>query len=400
MKKICLVSPFYPFPPVRANQKDMVGRIGLFQELGYEVTVFAFPSPEQDFDVIADKKRHGVNVEILEKRNDFISKEYRFHNIWYQSHLLLNQASFNILNNFVQQNGPDVMWYEYAALSPLAHAISKVYEGKIIFRAHNSERRHYMDKVYINLRSNFKSALTWSYPLGLIRNIIGISKCERLMFKTAKQVACISKNDMVYFKRHHENAVCLPYFPPEEIVKHKNGPDKSEIDVFYFGSDLKNNINRSGLDFIAKKIIPILRKKDIKFITFHILGKNSREEYNSLDIPFLKIHGFIDDLNLFLDNMDVAIIPVFHGTGFKVKAYESLKRGFPVVASARALINFDGINGEDYFIAKKPEEFVKKLILLQDGNLREKMGNKASKLIAEDFSKEKVMQQLESILMV
>jgi glycosyltransferase involved in cell wall biosynthesis len=96
--------------------------------------------------------------------------------------------------------------------------------------------------------------------------------------------------------------------------------------------------------------------------------------------------------------MDVAIVPVFYGMGFKVKAYESLQRGFPLVASQRALSNFDGVDGEDYLIAQKPEEFVEKLILLKDENIREKLGNNASKLVTRDFSKAEVMRQLRNIL--
>jgi glycosyltransferase involved in cell wall biosynthesis len=96
--------------------------------------------------------------------------------------------------------------------------------------------------------------------------------------------------------------------------------------------------------------------------------------------------------------MDVAIVPVFYGMGFKVKAYESLQRGFPLVASQRALSNFDGVDSEDYLMAQKPEEFVEKLVLLRDAGLREKLGNNASKLVARDFSKAEVMRELVNIL--
>jgi len=397
LKQIFVIAPLYLFPPAAANQQDIVGRIRLFQELGYQVTVCTFPLPHQQFDIAADKKKYELNIELLERKGDSSFSEYRLPKLWYKSSQLINQESFNKLSGFVQRDKPDVLWFEYSSLSPLAHAVAKKYKGQIIFRYHNHELRHFLEKLYLSLKDNLWSslpAIIWAVP-----NVTGISRCDRLMFSVAKKVACISTRDMSYL-RQYNNIIFLPYFPPNEVIDHKNNPAKDVIDVFYFGSELTNNVNKSGLDFIARKVIPCLKERNIDFITFHILGKNPPEEYKSGDIPHLKLHGFVDDLDRFLEDMDVGIIPVFYGMGFKVKTYESLRRGFPVVASKRGLSNFNGIDGDDYFSVQIPEEFVEKLVLLRDASLREKLGNNALKLIARDFSKEEVMRVLENILEV
>lgn len=395
MKQIYVVVPLYTFPPVAANQQDIVGRIKLFQELGYQVTIFPFPLPDQKFDIPTDEKNYGVKIEQLERKKDLSLGEYRLHRLWYKSSELINQESIDKLNRLVQQNKPDVLWFEYSALSPLAHAISKTYQGQIFFRYHNHELKHYLEKQYINLKDNPRYGL--SIVITTIPNIIGIFSCERLMFRVTKKVGFISTEDMRYFKRR-KNIDFLPYFPLNETERHSTNSGKDTIDVFYFGSDLENNVNKSGLDFIVKKIIPCLKERGVNFITFHILGKNPPEEYKSLNIPYLKLHGFVENLDKFLKDMDIAIVPVFYGMGFKVKAYESLQRGFPLVASQRALSNFNGVDGEDYLIAQKPEEFVEKLILLKDKDIRERLGSNASRLIERDFSKEKVIYQLKKIL--
>ncbi|MFC2044510.1 glycosyltransferase [Chloroflexota bacterium] len=396
MKQLYVIAPLYLFPPESANQKDIVGRIKLFQELGYEVTAFMFPLPHQKFDIAVDKNIYGLNIELLEREADSSFREYRLHKLWYKSRELINNNSLYKLNKFILQNNPDVLWFEYSSLSPLAHAISKIYKGQIIFRYHNYELKHYLEKVYISWKGNLGSSL--SVFIGAIPNIIGILRCDRLMFSVAKRIACISTKDLSYFKQN-KNVVFLPYSPPDEIVRHENNINKKTgIDVFYFGSDFANNINRSGLDFIAKKIIPLLKRQNINFITFHILGKNLPEGYRSLDILHLKLHGFVDDLNKVLEDMDVAIVPIFYGMGFKVKAYESLKRGFPVVATKRSLSNFNGAEGSDYLVAHKPQEFVDKITLLKDPGLREKLGNNAFELVERDFSEEITFIQLKYIL--
>ncbi|MFC1967379.1 glycosyltransferase [Chloroflexota bacterium] len=394
MKKIFIIAPLYPFPPVQANQKDITGRIRLFQELGYQVSLFPFPLPEQKFDIKADEKNYGLKIALLYRKLDSSMKSYRVHKLWYQTSPLINKDSIDRLTSLINKEKPDILWFEYSALAPLAHTVSRIHKGKIIFRNHNYELMHHLEKEYINLKNSPKYILP-ALLSGL--NIFGIMNCEKLMFNLAKSVAFISTEDLAHFKNKN-NAGYLPYFPPDEIKRHEIRPDTDKIDVFYFGSDLRNNVNRSGLDFIAGKILPVLRKRGIDFINFHVLGKNPPPDYTCRDVPNLSIHGFIEDLNEFLKSMDAAIVPVFYGRGFKVKAYEALKRGFPVIGTARALSNFDGISGEDYFIADKPDEYAKNLLHLRNADIRMKLGANAAKLIARDFSKEKVIAGLRNIL--
>ena len=112
----------------------------------------------------------------------------------------------------------------------------------------------------------------------------------------------------------------------------------------------------------------------------------------------MRVHGYVEDFNSFLENMDIALLPVFYGTGFKVKTYECLKRGFPTIGSPRAFRGFKGVEGEHFLTADTPEAFAEELGKLLDKDLRWKLSKNASELIKKDYSKGHIKKKLTRII--
>ncbi|MBI2868952.1 MAG: glycosyltransferase [Chloroflexi bacterium] len=399
MKNILVMTPLYPFPPFMANQKDITGRIKLFQELGYRVMVAAFPLPWQEAHPEADGKAWDIDIELMPRSRAPAFKGYPVHRLWHRCRGLTSQASLEKLRALIGRCRPDAVWFEYSSFAPLARALARDYETQIIFRAHNYESRHYFEKFRVDWPIEATPRRMPGKIVDLSLNLLGIDACESLMFKVASKVAGISREDIRRYRVRYgrqDRLSYLPYFPPDALAAHQTNRGKDTLDVFYLGADLKNNLNRSGVDFIARKLVPCLQRQRIDGIHFHVLGKSPPECYAGL--PFLTLHGFVDDLNGFLADMDVAVVPVFYGTGFKVKGYECLRRGFPVVGSKRALSVFNGADGRDYFVCQEPEEFIEKLAALREADLRARTSANALSYMERDFSRAQVLHQLADIL--
>ena len=254
----------------------------------------------------------------------------------------------------------------------------------------------YLEKEWINIKER-KEGL--SQLLHFITDLLGVFSVERMMLNKADKVACISREDQESYRKYFrsKNVFYLPFFSPDRITMHEV-KNKSVLDVFYMGSDLRNNVNRHGALYIINKIMPVVQRKSSNKFVFHILGKHGIEQLSPYASETIKIHDYVDDLNAFLAKMDIALIPVFYGSGFKVKTYECLQRGFPTIGSSRSLRDFNGIEGEHFLTANTPNEFAKELIKLLDADVRLKLSLNAQKLIKKKFNKEYVKNQLEKII--
>jgi hypothetical protein len=94
----------------------------------------------------------------------------------------------------------------------------------------------------------------------------------------------------------------------------------------------------------------------------------------------------VGNLDQFLSNMDIAVIPSLMGAGMQQKIFEPLARGIPTITSPRGLAGYPFVDKKHLLLARNREEFVKRIISLQDINLRKYLSSNALDLCSKIFS--------------
>jgi glycosyltransferase involved in cell wall biosynthesis len=118
------------------------------------------------------------------------------------------------------------------------------------------------------------------------------------------------------------------------------------------------------------------------------------------------VDGWIppDEIPDYLSHIDIGLLPLVQDTKFNkskspTKLFEYMAMAKPTVSSnigEAAEIIQDGENG---FLAKDKEEFIKKMqILIEDSTLRQEMGDKACKTIENNYSLKVLGKRLYEIL--
>lgn len=152
--------------------------------------------------------------------------------------------------------------------------------------------------------------------------------------------------------------------------------------------------NREAVQILSSAIAPRVFD-EIKNVKFLVVGK-SREK---IDLPGLTFTGFVDDLPEVLSISDVAVAPMLHGTGTRLKILEYFSCSLPVVSTS---IGAEGLNindGVNIFIEDDLGDFALRIIdLLKDKRLSSKVGNTARELATSTYDWKQITQKLGTVL--
>jgi len=228
---------------------------------------------------------------------------------------------------------------------------------------------------------------------------------EKTAIKFATNINAISFYDKILFIKIfkiHDNKIFTNRMGlNEEIFRNtitqKSAKEKLNIDenkfvVIFHGSYYNNIPNREAIQIIREEIVPQVRDEDILFM---IAGKMPFFK-NERNLRFL---GFVNNLTHFLCSADVAIVPVFRGTGIKVKVIDYLSAMIPVIITKQAVKGLHLKNDVHGYVVGDDnpiEEMIDKVLNLKKDcvKLKEYKTN-IQKLLESKYNWERILMALE-----
>ncbi|WP_224981789.1 glycosyltransferase [Geomonas agri] len=156
--------------------------------------------------------------------------------------------------------------------------------------------------------------------------------------------------------------------------------------------------NRLAAKFILTKIVPELSRRGITF-TFHIVGANPGDDLLKMADQCgdsVIVTGFVEDIDLYLSDMDIYVSPLFLGTGMKNKILQAMNIGLPLVCSN---VSLDGIkemqDGYNCLVCNSSDEalWVNKIVELANGNnLCIAFSGRSQEVIEDNYRWERIAQ--------
>lgn len=126
-----------------------------------------------------------------------------------------------------------------------------------------------------------------------------------------------------------------------------------------------NEFNQNGIKWFIKEILPAVRKKfpDAQLI---VGGSISRVLPSLSDIDGVKVLGYIENPADFYAQGDVAINPVYQGTGLKIKTFESISFDKVVIVHPHSAAGVFKKDSAPFFASTNPIEWVEYLERIWD----------------------------------
>jgi glycosyltransferase involved in cell wall biosynthesis len=163
--------------------------------------------------------------------------------------------------------------------------------------------------------------------------------------------------------------------------------------LLFLGS-LDSIYNQRSILYFYREIYSLIKEK-IPNIKLYIVGKNPSKEILKLrrDSSVI-VTGYVEDIRPYLARASVITLPI-HGYGIKTRVLEAMAVGKPVVTSSAGIHGIDVTPEKNIIIADEPKEFAERVIeLLNDEELRKRIGTNARKLMEKEYSWEKMTDML------
>lgn len=179
---------------------------------------------------------------------------------------------------------------------------------------------------------------------------------EREMIAKSEWVFCISRNDMEILAQEFGYRKKFIFSKPLiDFPKTKSLVDiqKYNHKLLIVGS-MNWYPNVKGILWFVNNVFKKLQNDDPQ-LKLYLVGSKPTSEIKKLASDNIIVTGFVESTMSYFKDCDISIIPVFEGTGAKIKVLESIARGIPTVCSDYAAKDYD--IHDEISVASSADEF-------------------------------------------
>jgi len=174
--------------------------------------------------------------------------------------------------------------------------------------------------------------------------------------------------------------VDIDYFSPSGAI----APENHNI-VFTGSMDWLPN--EDAMQYFIRELLPLVRK-EIPDVTLTVVGRNpyaSLVELSKSDKSIV-VTGRVDDVRPYIEKAAVYVVPIRIGGGTRLKIYEAMSMGKPVVSTTVGAEGLPVTNNEELVLADSASDFAAALIrVFRDREWAAALGERAAKLVREKF---------------
>lgn len=236
------------------------------------------------------------------------------------------------------------IWLDSPQYGRIAEFIKKNTNSKVITFAHNVESEYI--KIYCKP--------SWKKPHFKVK-ITGIEKNEKKAISFSDRFICISPRDCSEYEKKFSCKIDTVFSVTlEDKAKEEELASMNAKSFMFVGSYFKPNID--GTKWLAQNVAPYINA------SINIVGRNMEKVSNDDQNIFpsnLHIIGGVNDLGKYYKKSAAIVMPIFSGSGMKVKTAEAMMYGKPIIATDEALMGYDVDHIDGIYRCNTAEEFIR-----------------------------------------
>lgn len=291
------------------------------------------------------------------------------------------------LEDLLSGNDYDLVQFEGLYLMPYMKIVRKYSDARIALRAHNVEH-----EIWHESSMGRKGLLKKVYLRILARRI---EKFEYHYINSYDFLIPISDRDALKFEEMGNTKPCFvcPFGFDFNTTSFTHASLK-ERNLFYIGS-LDWLPNQEGLVWFIKHVWKNLQTL-YPGLKFFIAGRNAPGWLAVLSRQYqVEFLGEVEDAFSFMSDKALMVVPLFSGSGMRVKIVEAMAAGKVVISTAKGAEGIGLKDGGEIIIANDAETFVSAVGKMQsDENKYLQIAKNAIKFVREKLNNDSISSRL------
>jgi len=372
-----------PWPPKDGGAIACLNLTKGFSMLGHEVTVLSMNTSKHHIrikDMPADlrSKADFRLVEVPASINWIeATLNLLFSKLPYNAQRFISDEFSHELAKLLTEKSFDVIQLEGLYLCPYIPVIRKYSEALISYRAHNIEYEIW------ERTATLSEGLRSKYLRNLSRRI---KRFEVSYLNTYDLLVPITDRDgnildkLGNSKPRHTSQTGIDFASLVPTARKLEFPS-----LFHIGA-LDWAPNQEGLIWFFNHCWPKIHSQNPE-LKFYLAGRNAPDWFARLikqeGVEYL---GEINDAYDFINSKAVMVVPLFSGSGMRIKIIEGMALGKPIVTTDIGTEGIPTENGKNILIANDADRFVDAINqLIHDRDLSNRIGKSAIGFIQEKF---------------
>lgn len=395
--KILLLCNKSPYPAREGGPIAMNMIIEGLIAAGHSVKVLAINSNKYNIDInsIPEEYRRKTGIELV-----YVDLSIRFFPAFLN---LFSSRSYHVerfisndletaLIQILTKEKFDIVQFEVLYMSPYARIVRKYSDSRIILRAHNIEHL-----IWQRVATSTKNPIKRLYLQHLVKKL---KKYECCTVRQFDGIAAITEQDAVFFR----SIQCMPSdIKSIPVVAIPFGIDLEQVPESKEQTDFPSLFSIGAMDWIPnlegiiwflEKVWPEIHRK-YPDLHYYLAGRHMPDSLRAKMIPNVEVVGEVEDANAFMCSKAILIVPLFSGSGIRIKIIEGMANGKPVISTSIGAEGIQYTKDQNILIADSTEEFIRCISsCIENRDFCETIGRNARELIKEQYHRKVIISKL------
>ena len=283
-----------------------------------------------------------------------------------------NRAFVPRYSEALQQMGVEVLWHPWLD-DPVGWLAANGNRFDLVFVS-----RHYIASSYIELVRLHAPQARFVFDtvdLHYLREqraaeLEGRDDLLRAAAQTrARELALVRRADVTLVVSPVEQALLAREVPGARVevlsnvhAVHGRRRGFAERRDLVFVGGFQHPPNVDAANWLVEEILPRVRAQ-LPDVRLHLIGSKASEAVQALgQRAGVDFHGYVEDIDPYMDGCRLAVAPLRYGAGVKGKVNLSMAHGQPVVATACAVEGMHAEPGREVLVADDAEGFAREVV--------------------------------------
>lgn len=378
MKRILIISPYFPFP---ARDGGKVRLYNLIKHLSKdnEIYLLAYIEPGADKSCVslAEEFCSGVFPVIREEEKRIIGEDIpRCVSFFY------TQAMIDKLEQVLKKVNPDIVQLDFLIMTQYVKHISRV---PVFYTEHDMGLLDFNQSFHDRDLGDNERFFEWKK----------LVRYEKKILDYFHSVIVLTQRDKKLIENLNKSvkATIIPTGVDTDFYVPNVYNDTEEKSLVFVGH-YKHYPNTDAIVYFVNKIFPkiVEKKSNIKL---YVVGSGLTKAVESLKSDNIIVTGEVEDIRKFLKRPNIFVAPVRLGGGIKGKVLEAMAMGVPVVASKEAVRGIDCFAEKYALVSDDTEVFANNVVkLLQNNDLYASLSGYGRRILEENYNWKTIAEKL------